>query len=159
MSTIYVQFSNIAGEAKSVEFSGQIECSAMRHVIYLPVIRAASRVQSDSKHGPIALTHAVDKASPLLKKAAMMGANQGEVKIRRTRTVAGRSTAVETITLTNVVVVRVDVDTPVSSNTLEPSEEPMETFYLDYDRIQWSAKRIFGDRDAGVIEGAWQLPS
>lgn len=150
--------STIQGESTVTGYLNQIECAAMRHVVYLPVIRASSRVQGSSRHGPVALTHAVDKATPHLKQAAMTGENIGTVQIKRVRTVSGALTAVETITLTDATVVRIDVDTPVSAATLEPSEELMETFYLDYSKIEWSARKIVNDRLGGAVEGQWPAP-
>ncbi len=161
MSSIYVKFSaasKITGESTTVGFADQVVCAAMRHSIYLPVIRAASRVQSGSEHGPVALIHTIDKSSPLLKKAAMMGSDLGEVVISRTRIIEGEIKAIETITLNKVKVVRVDVDTPVSSSTLEPSEELLETVYLDYRNIKWSAHRSVGGV-ASTVETEWKRPT
>jgi len=157
MSNIFVQINGVPGEASMSGFTGQIECQAMRHVIMLPVVRAAIRVEGTSNHGPIALTHTVDMASPILKQAAMSGANLGMAVITRMRTIAGSSRPTETIRLNNVFVVRVDVETPLEQSTLEPSEDLMETFYLEYGDIQWSQKQFRGDTVAGVVEGGWSV--
>lgn len=155
MSTIYAKIAGVEGEAENPEFSGQIECLAMRHSIDLPVVSAAVRVEGASTHGPIALTHRMDKASPILKQAALTGANLGEVELTRMRNIGGQARPTETVRLSNVFVVRVDVETLVDEATQELGDELAETFHLEYSDIRWSHKRYMGDVESGTVEGGW----
>lgn len=157
MSNIYVKIAGIEGESTNPEFSGQIECVAMRHSIDLPVVAAAVRVEGTSTHGPIALSHRIDKASPILKQSVMTGANLGDVEITRMRNVGGQSRPAETIMLSNAFLVRVDVETLVDETTRELDDELLETFHLEYGEIRWSHKRFIGDVESGVVEGGWSI--
>jgi len=157
MSTIFVKIGNIEGEADHPNYKGQISCVAMRHAISLPVVSAAVRVEGTSTHGPVVLTHQVDKASPILKQAVLTGANLGTVVITRLRTIGGQARPTEEIKLSNVFVVRVDVETPVDEATLELSDELLETVHLEYSDISWSQKRYVGDIESGTVEGRWSV--
>ena len=150
MATIFVKIPGIAGDATQTNYATQIQCVAMRHVHKQPLDLSKARKTGQSKHGAIALTHAVDKASPKLKKEAMATSNnQGEVVITRLQT----GGATETIQITNAAVVRVDVETPLSPTTLQPGDDLMETFYLDYSdgQIRWSLGNMEGNYS--VTEG------
>ena len=149
MSNILVKFSADSGVKGDGE-EGAVTCFAMRHIIYLPVVRAQSRVQAGADHGPIALIHAVDRASPILKQKALEGADLGEVQINRMRLIEGASKKVEIITLGSAKISRIDVDTPYSSSLLLPGEEMIETLYLEYSSIRWDAKRIVGETVTNV---------
>lgn len=157
MSTIFVKISGVEGEATHPDYTGQIECVAMRHAVVLPVVSAAIRVEGTSSHGPIALSHQIDKASVILRQAALTGANLGEVEITRMRTVGGQTRPTETIKLANAFVVRVDVETMVDEATRELSDELLESFQLEYSEIRWSQKRYVGDIESGTVEGGWSV--
>lgn len=157
MSNIYVKIAGVEGEASHPDFSGQIECVAIRHAIVLPVVSAAIRVEGTSRHGPIVLSHQLDKASPILKQSALTGTNLGDVEITRLRAVGGQSKPAEIIKLANVFVVRVDVETLVDEATRELSDELLESFHLEYSDIRWSQKRFIGDIESGVVEGGWSV--
>lgn len=155
MATIYVHIKDIKGGATNLTYKDQIHCVAMRHVFILPLEATKFRTLGPSKHGAIALTHAVDKASPLLKKHAMTNPNNlGTVKITRVR--AGATSADEIIQMTNVQIVRVDLETPLSPSTLQPGDDLMETFYLDYSggAIRWSQAQ---PGQTGMIEATWDV--
>lgn len=155
MSKIFAQIPNIKGEATGTNVADQIACTAMRQSVYLPVVRGDLRVEGDSVLGCLALTHVVDKASPKLRESALGGVNLSTVVITRQRTVGGSAQKVETITLTNAKVVRVDVETPVAAATLEPSETLVETFYLSAEKIKWEALVASGSTSTGNISGGW----
>lgn len=156
MSDIMVKINGIEGESQLTGFEGQIECLAMRHAIDLPVVaHGASRVEGASKHGAVELDHSFDIATPALRLAVSAGVNLGEAVITRMRMVGGESRPAEIITLGNVYVVRVDVDTPVDATTGRPGEEPMETFSLEYSDIRWDYKKFVNGVEAGSVQGAW----
>ena len=144
MANIFVKIDDIKGEVPDGTYKDQIQCVAMRHVQILPVDLSATRTLGKSKQGAIALTHAIDKASPLLKKACMTNSNnQGTVKITRTQT----GGVAESIQITNAAIVRVDVETPLSATTQQPGDDLLETFYLDYSsgEIQWDYGNVAGN--------------
>lgn len=157
MSTIYVKIAGVDGGSEHPEFSGQIECAAMRHSIDLPVVSAAVRVEGTSSHGPLVLAHMLDNASPILKQAALTGANLGDVEITRMRNIGGQSRPAETIHLSNAFVVRVDVDTLMDEATGELGDELIESFHLEYSEIRWSHRRYVGDVESGTVEGGWSV--
>ncbi len=139
MSDILVKIESINGESSLTNYDGQIECVTMRHTIDLPVVATSStRTEGASGHGAIELTHAIDRASPLLRAEASAGTNLGTVVITRMGMVDGESQAVETITLKNVYIIRVDVETPLDPSTMLPVDEPQETFALEYNEIVWN---------------------
>ena len=144
MASIFVKISDIPGDATQKGYEKQIQCVAMRHVYKQPLDLSKARKTGQSKHGAIALTHTADKASPLLKKNAMATSNnQGTVVITRLQT----GGVAETIQITNAAVVRVDLETPLSPATLQPGDDLMETFYLDYSdgAIRWSHQNVEGN--------------
>ena len=153
MSEIMVNFSgaNIDGESRMKGYVGQVECVAMRHAIHLPVTaQGTARTEAVSRHGAIELVHSIDKASPALRLAASAGTNLKKVKITRLRNVKGTVRPAEIISLNNVYVVRVDVDTPVDPLTNLPMDDVEETFSLEYTDIQWDYK--YG---GGSVLGSW----
>lgn len=159
MSNIVVKIDTIPGEAQVADHADEIQCLTMRHAIVQPSVSAAVRVEGTSKHGPIELTHVVDKASPLLREAATMGSNLGTVVISRMSTIGGQPKAVETITLSNAYAVRVDVDTPLNPTSNELVDEPLETFALEYEDITWEHKQFVGQMEQGQTSGTWSTLS
>lgn len=157
MSTIFVKITGAPGEASHPEFTDQVECFAMRHAVVLPVVSASIRVEGTSTHGPVVLSHSLDKSSAILRQSVLTGAGLGEVEITRLRTIGGKAQPVEIITLTNAYVVRVDVETLVDEATRELSDELLESFYLEYGDIRWSQKRFIGDVESGTIAGGWSV--
>ena len=152
MSNIYVKIADIAGECRNANFEDQIECVSMRHAIAHEVLSTGARKVGNSRHGAIELTHAIDKATPLLHEAVAGANNKGEVTITRT----GSAGIAEVITLSNVYIVRVDVDTPVDTDTLLPDDEDaLETFALEYSQIKWEYKWYDGDNERGTVSGGW----
>lgn len=157
MSDILVSISSIAGESALTGYDGQIECVAMSHVVDLPVVPGnAARVEGTSRHGAIEFTHLLDIASPGLRLAVSAGQNLGEVVITRHRMLGGESRPVETITISDVYVVRVDLDTPVNANG-RPEDEPHESFSLEYSRIVWESKRFTAGVESGSVTGGFDL--
>lgn len=155
MSTIYVKISGIEGESTHKDYSKQIECLALRHAVSLPVVAAQIRVEGDARQGPVILYHRPDKASPILKQDVLLGTNVGTVTITRMRSIAGASRPIETISLQNAYVVRVDVDTLPDEKTLELSDEVMESFHLEYSGIQWTYQTWKGSVKGGTVSGSW----
>ena len=157
MSDIFVNISGIPGEATDTGYAAQIKCDSMRHAVAHTIRSVGARKVGNSRHGAIELTHKIDKASPLLRIAAADANNKGTVTITRT----GSSGVMETITLTNVYVVRVSVDTPVHPDTLIPDkQDPIETFALEYDRITWEYHWYnSAGVDQGAVTGAWDVSS
>ena len=149
MSDILVKISSIKGESNLAGYAEQIECVSMRHTIDLPVVADnATRTEGASMHGAVELMHAVDRASPLLRAEALAGTNLNEVVITRMGQIEGETKPVETITLSNVYVVRVDLDAPVDLATMLPVDEPQETFALEYSQIVWNF-------ESGNSRGGW----
>ena len=138
MSDIRVKIEGIVGDEGSAEYEGQISCTVMRHTIDLPV-RATTdpRAEGNSAHGAIELTHKMDRATPALRHAAAQGTNLNTVVITRMQSDDGTK-KLETITLKNAHVVSLETDTPLNPETLEPGDEPLETFGLDYSEIVWN---------------------
>ena len=156
MSDIMVQIGGMEGESSLTGFEGQIECLSMRHAIDLPVVaQGATRTEGASRHGAIELLHSFDKASPALRLGVSAGTNLGKVKITRMRIIGGESRPAEIISLNNVYVIRVDVDTMLDATTMEPSEEPTETFYLEYSDIRWDYKYYVDGTERGSVQGSW----
>ncbi len=154
MSVIMVKIGTIQGEATQLGYEGQIECTSMRHAITLTTVSdGASRVEGTSRHGPISLSHTIDKASPALKLATAMGTGLGAVTITRMR----NNQVAEVITANNAYVVRIDTDTPLDPATREPAEEAVETFCLEYDAISWEFKHFVNDVEQGQTAGAWSV--
>lgn len=155
MSTIMVNISGNEGEATLDGYKGQIECLSMRHAIELPIVSGTTRSEGLSRHGPIELIHTVDKSSPTLRFDASKGTKLGNVVISRLRMVGGQMQAVETITLTNAVVVRVDTETPIDPSTNEPGDELLETFALEYSDIAWDQQVFVNNEMKGTVRGNW----
>ena len=152
MSDIYVNISDIDGEATAVGYDGQIKCESMRHAIAHEIMSTGARKVGNSRHGAIELTHSIDKATPMLHEAAANANNLGRVTITRLSS-AGLA---ETITLSNVYVVRVDIDTPLDAESLLPDDqEPVETFALEYSQIEWDYKWYVDGADQGTVSGGW----
>ena len=155
MSDVMVNIGSIAGESGMRGYEGQIECVSIRHAIDLPVVaQGATRTEGASHHGAIELTHTIDQASPSLRLAVSAGTNLGTVTITRMRAVGGEIRPIETITLGNAYIVRVDVDTPVSSNGF-PAAEPTEMFSIEYSDIQWDYKYYVDGVDGGSVQSGW----
>ena len=137
MSRIVVKIPTIAGQSTEAGFVAQIQCTAMRHAMSIPVSNTQStRTGGIATHGSIEMTHRIDKATPGLKLAATKGTGLNTVAITRLKTVAGKPAPVEKWTLSNAYVTRVELDTPVDHATNEPGE-PVERFHLAYAGIQW----------------------
>ena len=151
MSNILVSISSIPGEATGTDNTNKIACFSMRHTVNLPVkADTATRTEGSSVHGALELVHTVDKATPLLREAAMDGTNLGEVTITRMGVVDGTEQVVETITLQNVYITRVDLDAPVDLSTMLPADDPMETFAMEYSQIVWN-------NASGNVTGGWSI--
>lgn len=161
MSTIYVNMSNVPGDATQTDFLNQIQCSAILQDFSQPVESAANpRTQGVSEHRPLVLFHQVDQASPLLRQFALANTDVDEVTIKVTRLIDGSLETVQTIELTKAKVDRVQLVTLVDEATGEPGGELLEAFSLSYGEgtIKWISHR-FGDEGttAGNIQGAWNL--
>jgi len=156
MSNIMVTIPNIEGEVEG-DSAGAIQCDALRHAIELPVYAGTVRVEGTSSHGPVALTHAVDKATPPLRLAASLGTNLGTVNVKVSRVVEGGAQVVEQIDLENASVVRMELDTPLDPATLEPQDAPIETFYLEYSKITWTANKFESGLAAGSVSSAFDV--
>ena len=157
MSNILVKIPGIPGEATISSHAGEIECFSMRHAVELPVMAAAVRVEGTARQGPLALTHAIDKATPGLKRAACSGNTVGEVLISRIQTIEAKDETVERITLENARIVRVEVDTPYDRGTREPRDEPLETFFLEYSHITWEFTEFVDGLKKGTTTTQWSV--
>ncbi len=163
MSTIYVKMKNVTGGSQNAAYSGHIECLGVQHAISLPVSSGGNnqtRVQGDSMHGPIVLYHHIDKASPVLRQMALGNSSSGEVEISVVRNINGQSQVVETITLTDVKVGRVDLVTLVDQASGEPSGEFVEAFALSYSgQVQWSSSSYDSEtgNQSGSMAGGWDI--
>ena len=145
MSDYVVQIDTIEGESNMTVGTGTaakklIDCLSLHHAIELVVTNTSStRVSGTSSHGPIELTHVIDAASPKIRHACASATNLGTVIIKRVASATAGNAALETITLSNAYVVRVDTDTPVDSQTALPADEPRESFSMEYSAITWQA--------------------
>lgn len=126
----------ISGIKTDDDKSTVVKCFSMHHAIDQQVDNFnTNRISGSSVHGPVEFTHVIDAASPKLRLAASGGTNLGDVVIERQVT----GNTVETITLKNAYIVRVDLETPVDPVTKLPADEPLESFAMDYSSIVWSA--------------------
>ena len=157
MSDYVVQIDTIEGESNMTVGTGTatkklIDCLSLHHAIELVVTNTSStRVSGTSSHGPIELTHVIDAASPKIRHACASATNLGTVIIKRVASATAGNAALETITLSNAYVVRVDTDTPVDSQTALPADEPRESFAIEYDEITWTAATTTTE---GVVSGS-----
>ena len=143
MSEILVNIPNLPGEATKIGYEGQIVCIGMQYGIDLPVTPVGGgydRVDGVALHSPIILTHAVDKASPLLRYRAAYGSSLGTVTITRFKTEGGQSTVAEVITLGSATVEQVGIATPTGNDGF--AEQPLEEFMLGFDEIKWDVKYL-----------------
>ncbi len=156
MSNILVKITTIQGESQQSGHTGEIECFAMNHAIDLPTVTmGASRTGGASRHGAIHLMHTVDKSTPSLRHACSAGTNLGTVTIYTMQMAGGQAQPVEVLTLTNAYAVRMEMETPVDPSTNRPSEEPIETFALEYSAITWDRNRYENGALAGTTSGGW----
>lgn len=156
MSDIMVKISGVEGESTLAGYERQLECVALRHAIQLPVVaQGTARTEGASHHGAIELTHSIDSSSPALRLAASAGSNLGKVQITRMRNIGGETRPAEIVSLNNVYVVRVDVDTPLDPLTNVPMDDPVETVYLEYSDIQWDYKYYLNGAEQGSVLGSW----
>ena len=158
MSDIMVKISSIAGESEFTDYVGQIECTAAKHVVQLPVVSTGSqRTEGASQHGAYELSHAIDKASPGLRLAASAGTNLNEVVITTLHSSGGKYTPMETVTLQNAYVVELGLETPLDPETREPDEEPVETFSLEYSAIKWEYHEVQDGTAKGTVAGEFDV--
>ena len=145
MSEYVIEISSIEGESQMKVGTGTaqtslIDCVSMHHAIDQLVDNTTStRVTGTSRHGPLEFTHVIDAASPKLRAAVAGGTSLSTVTIKRVASATSGATAIETITLTNAYLVRVDTDTPVDPSTHLPVDQPRESFAFEYDSITWAA--------------------
>ena len=145
MSNIIVQLDGINGDRSvtigQTTFANNIQCRAMMHAIDLPLAVANNaRTEGASVHGPIGFVHEVDKATPPLRGAAAAGNEVTSAVIRRLRMSAGALEIAEEITLSNVYVVRIDIDMFLNDANHQPDDTVLETFWLEYRAINWDYK-------------------
>ncbi len=158
MSTIMVKMPGLEGEVTTADYEGQLGCRTLRHTIALPVFaRGAQRTEGASWHGAIELGRAMDKASPLLRHAVCSHKDFDEVVITRLETRAGTRRVAEEITLKQVNVVRIDLDTPVDMGTHTPVDEPIETISLEYGEIKWDYKYLPPGGTESAVIGAYDI--
>lgn len=144
MSTIIVELPGIQGDTSytidKTTYANHIGCSGMMHSVDLPLaVTSSARTEGASVHGPIGLIHSFDKATPLLRQTASKGEMIAVAKIYRLRMSGTTASIAELITLNSVYIVRVDVDTYLS-DTNTPTDNIMETFWLEYGSISWDYK-------------------
>lgn len=137
----------ISGIKSDDDKSTVVKCFSMHHAIDQQVGNvSADRITGTSVHGPLEFTHVIDAASPKLRLAACGGTNLGDVTVERQVT----GNTVETITLKNAYIVRIDLETPLNPVTKEPGDEPLESFAFEYSSITWSAATT---NVAGAVTG------
>lgn len=144
MSNIIVNIPNIPGDTSytigTTSYANHIGCKSIMHAIDLSfTVAHNARTTQASTHGPIGLMHDFDVASPLLRGAASAGNSVGNVDIFRLDLSGGTANIAEIINLTNVFVVRVDLDSFIDGRGL-PTDSMLETFWLEYDSITWDYK-------------------
>ena len=163
MSSIYVKMDGVTGGSENPAYTGQIECLGVHHAINLPVNAGQSsqaRIQGSSVHGPVVLYHHFDQSSPVLRQMALGNAPSKQVVINVVRNINGENKVVESITLTDVKVGRVDVATLVDKASGEPGGQIVEAFALNYaGKVTWNSTSF--DSTSGVqnnsIAGGWDI--
>ena len=162
MSNIIVALPGIQGDTSytigDTSYANHIGCKGMIHAIDLPLAVANSaRTEGASTHGPVGLVHNIDKASPLIREKAAAGSLLATAKIYRLR-MSGVSAAIaELITLSDVYVVRVDVDTYLDDQN-QPTDNVLETFWLEYGSISWDYKyKAPGAKAATSVAQSWSV--
>ena len=156
MSNIIVDIPNIPGDTSytigATSYANHIGCKSITHAIDLSfTVAHNARTTSASTHGPIGLMHDFDVASPLLRAAAAAGTMVGTADIHRLDLSGGTANIAETINLTGVYVVRIDLDSFVDGRGL-PTDSMLETFWLEYDTITWDYKY-----QGSSISRSWNL--
>lgn len=154
MSTILVKIPNVNGSSTISGHQDEIECSAISHAISKQMVAKATRTEGASRHGPIVLTHAIDRASPKLKDLAMRGTVLDAVEIDEMRMVGEEYQTVYHMRARNAVVVRVELETPVDPTTNEPGA-PTETFALAYTAVDWTYTPYEGVTKRPAVVGAY----
>ena len=154
MSTILVNIPNVNGSSTISGHENQIECSAISHAISKQMVAKATRTEGASRHGPLVLTHGIDRASPKLKDLATSGTVLDSVDIDEVRMVGEEYQTVYHMNIRSAVVVRVDVETPVDPTTNEPGA-PTETFALAYGTVDWTYTPYDGMTMRPAVTGAY----
>ncbi len=157
MADIMVGIDSVQGDSVHEGYTDQIRCSQMNHAITLatdPTITA--RVDGSSTHGPMALVHGIDKASPKLRLAALKGQNLGTVKVTVLKMVDGASQPTEVFELTDVYVTSVASgvkgDAPNNAD-----DDPLEVFALSYSSISATANVYADGSKTGSVSGGWNV--
>ena len=154
MSTILVNIPNVNGSSTISGHADEIECSAIRHAMSKQMVAKAVRTEGASRHGAIELTHGIDRASPKLKDLATKGTVLDSVTIDEMRMVGEEYQSTYKLEAHNVVVVRVEVDTPMDPTTNEPGALT-ETFALAYTKLDWTYTPYDGTTKGAVVTGAF----
>ena len=154
MSNILVNIPNVNGSSTISGHADEIECSAIGHAISKQMVAKATRTEGASRHGAIELTHLIDRASPKLKDLATKGTVLNTVTIDELRMVGEEFQSIYKMELSNAVVVRVEVDTPVDPTTNEPGA-PTETFSLTYSKIDWTYTPYDGATKQPAVTGSF----
>ncbi|MYE22978.1 MAG: type VI secretion system tube protein Hcp [Gammaproteobacteria bacterium] len=154
MSTILVNIPNVNGSSTISGHLDEIECRAIRHAMSKQMVAKATRTEGASRHGAFELTHGIDRATPKLKDLATKGTVHNTVVIEEMRMVGEEYETIYRFDLSNVVIVRVEVDTPVDPTTNEPGELT-ETFALAYTRVEWTYTPYDGTTKQPAVTGAY----
>ncbi len=154
MSTILVNIPNVNGSSTISGHEDEIECSAIRHAISKQMVAKATRTEGASRHSAIELTHGIDRATPKLKDLVTKGTVLNSVVIDEMRMVGEEYQTIYQIKLSNAVVVRVEVDTPVDPTTNEPGEMT-ESFALAYTKADWTYTPYDGPDRQATVTGAF----
>ena len=154
MSTILVKIPDVNGSSMIQGHENEIECSGISHAISKQMVAKATRTEGASRHGPVQLTHNVDRATPKLKDLATKGTVVPSVVVEEMRMVGEEHQTIYKMELTNVAVIRVEVDTPIDPTTNEPGAMT-ETFGLSYTKMDWTYTPYDGMTKQAAVTGSY----
>jgi type VI secretion system secreted protein Hcp len=134
----------IKGGATAKGREGTIAVTSLSHEIATPIDPASGAAAGKRKHEPIAITMAIDQATPKLYQAATTNEILTTAKIgfwRPSADTSGTEVQYFTITLTNALIIEVALNTqdsvePAPAKGAESVE--YEEIKLTYQKIEWT---------------------
>jgi type VI secretion system secreted protein Hcp len=158
----YLQIDGIPGESLDDKHKDWIEVLSYGHEMIQPVSStkssAGGAATGRSQHGDFAITKYIDKASPKLWEALSTGKHLGKAKIQLNRAGGGQVQYLE-INFEQVMLSRVQLNSPDSNGAAGADHLPTETVHLNYGKIEWiytQQKRTDGS-GGGQVTGKYDL--
>ena len=136
----YLQLDGIPGESTDDKHKDWIEVLSFGHEMLQQTSSTKSSAGGASsgraQHGDFALTKNVDKASPKLYEAVSNGKHLSKAKIEVCRAGGSQVKFLE-ITLEEVMIARVQLNSSDSNGSGGTDHIPTETVHLNYGKIEW----------------------